>query len=87
MSLGRPVTIATVAEPVSPIPGSDRWYYGPFGNEADEGLISVPLVREDGTSATVKLPDFVNEPRDIQAIAQIVIAARERWEDREGVGG
>jgi hypothetical protein len=76
-----------VTDPVSPIPGAEHWFYGAFGNESDGGLISVPLVRDDGMTATFKMPDFVNEPRDIEAIALIVIAARERWEDRQGVGG
>jgi hypothetical protein len=29
----------------------------------------------------------VSEPRDLQEIAHIVIAACERWENRQGVGG
>ena len=31
--------------------------------------------------------DFANLERDLQAIARIVIAACERWENRQGVGG
>jgi hypothetical protein len=47
----------------------------------------VPLVRDDGTTAAFTVPDFVSEPQDLQAIAEIVIAACERWENRQGVGG
>jgi hypothetical protein len=47
----------------------------------------VPLVRDDGTAAAFTIPEFVSEPGDLQAIARIVIAACERWENRQGVGG
>ena len=47
----------------------------------------MPLVRDDGTGAAFTIPEFVSEPGDLQAIAHIVIAACERWENRQGVGG
>ena len=47
----------------------------------------MPLVRDDGTAAAFTVPEFVSEPRDLAEIARIVIAACERWEKRQGVGG
>ena len=37
-----------MTEPVSPVEGAEGWHYGPFGSEPEEGLIVVPLVRDDG---------------------------------------
>ena len=75
------------ADSVSDIPGVEQWSYGAFDfDEAGERL-TVPLVRDDGTAAAFSVPEFVNEPADLRAIAQIVIAACERWENRQGVGG
>ena len=48
---------------------------------------TVPLVRDDGTTTAFTIPEFVSEPRDLEEIAHIVIAACERWENRQGVGG
>jgi hypothetical protein len=44
-------------------------------------------VRDDGTDAWFAIPEFVSEPRDLEAMARIVIAAYERWKNRQGVGG
>lgn len=71
---------------VSPVPGAERWFYGAFGFERESRRRTVPLVREDGTEAAFTVPDFVSEPADLDAIARIVTAACERWEDRQGVG-
>lgn len=84
---GPDATLRSNVDAVSPVPGAKGWSYGAFGNEVGDGLIAVPLVRQDGEQATFKVPDFLSEPQDINRIALIVIAARERWEDREGVGG
>ena len=76
-----------MTEPVSTVPGTERWSYGAFEFDPETGRRTVPLVRDDGTTAEFTVPEFVGEPRDLQAIAEIVVAARERWENREGVGG
>ena len=47
----------------------------------------MPLVRDDGTTAAFTIPEFVSEPSDLGEIARIVIAACERWENRQEVGG
>jgi hypothetical protein len=75
------------ADSVSDIPGADRWSYGAFEFDQVRERRTVPLVRDDGTAAAFSVPDFVSEPADLRAIAQIVIAACERWERRQGVGG
>jgi len=76
-----------VTDPVSVVPGTERWSYGPFEFDPETGRRKVPLVRDDGTTAAFTVPEFVSEPADLQAIADIVIAACERWENRQGVGG
>ncbi len=75
------------ADSVSDIPGVERWSYGAFDFDEARERLTVPLVRDDGTAAAFSVPEFVNEPADLRAIAQIVIAACERWENRQGVGG
>lgn len=76
-----------MTDAVSAVPGIENWSYGPFEFDADTGRRAVPLVRGDGTTAAFTVPEFVNEPRDLEAIARVVIAACERWENRQGVGG
>lgn len=76
-----------MSESVSVVPGTERWSYGAFEFDADTNLRTVPLVRDDGRVAAFTVPEFVSEPRDLQEIARIVIAACERWENRQGVGG
>ncbi len=77
----------TMTNAISTVPVAERWSYGPFEFQLDTGLRTVPLVRDDGRAASFTIPEFVSEPRDLQEIACIVIAACERWEDRQGVGG
>ena len=72
---------------ISVVPGAEHWSYGPFEFDLDTGRRTVPLVRDDATAAAFTIPEFVSEPRDLDAIAHIVIAACERWENRQGVGG
>lgn len=76
-----------MTDAVSAVPGTERWFYGAFEFDPEAGRRTVPLVRDDGTATTFTLPEFVSEPRDVEAIACIVIAACERWENRQGVGG
>lgn len=76
-----------MTEAISAVPGTAHWSYGSFEFDRATGRRTVPLVREDGTAAAFTIPEFVSEPRDLQAIAGIVIAACERWENRQGVGG
>ena len=76
-----------MTDAVSAVPGMENWSYGSFEFDAHTGRRTVPLVRDDGTTAAFTIPEFVNEPRDLEAIAHIVIAACERWENRQGVGG
>ena len=76
-----------VTDAVSSVPGAERWSYGAFEFDRETGRRTVPLVRDDGTAAAFMIPEFVSEPDDLQAIARIVIAACERWENRQGVGG
>jgi hypothetical protein len=75
-----------MTEPVSPVEGAEGWHYGPFGSEPEEGLIVVPLVRDDGETLVFKAPDFLTSPADIRRVALVVIGAREEWEAREGLG-
>jgi hypothetical protein len=75
------------ADPVSPIPGVERWFYGSFDFDQVRERCTVPLLRDDGAAAVFSVPEFVSEPADLRAIAQIVIASYERWENRQGVGG
>jgi hypothetical protein len=74
-------------DPVSPVPGVKGWSYGSFDSDQARDSRTVPLVRDDGVSAAFSVPEFVSEPGDLRAIAHIVIAACERWEKRQGVGG
>jgi hypothetical protein len=76
-----------VTHAVSAVPGTARWSYGAFEFDRGTGRRTVPLVRDDGAAAAFAVPEFVSEPRDLDAVARIVIAAYERWEDRQGVGG
>ena len=76
-----------MTDAVSAVPGTEDWSYGSFEFDAETGHRTVPLVRHDGTVASFTIPEFVNDPSDLQAIAHIVIAACERWQDRQGVGG
>ncbi len=75
-----------VTDAVSAVPGTEHWSYGAFEFNLETGRRTVPLVRDDGTAATFTIPEFVSEPRDLEEIARIVIAAYERWENRQGVG-
>ena len=76
-----------VTDAVSPVPDTEQWSYGSFEFDLDTGRRTVPLVRDDGTAAAFTIPEFVSEPHDLEEIARIVIAACERWENRQGVGG
>ena len=76
-----------VTDAISAVPGAEHWSYGSFEFDRKTGRRTVPLVRDDGTAAAFTIPEFVSEPGDLQAIAHIVIAACERWENRQGVGG
>lgn len=76
-----------VTDAVSPVPDADHWSYGSFQFDLDTAVRTVPLVRDDGTEAVFTVPEFVSEPRDLAEISRIVIAACERWENRQGVGG
>jgi hypothetical protein len=78
---------SVVTDAISAVPGAEHWSYGAFEFDRETGRRTVPLVRDDGTAAAFTIPEFVSEPRDLAAIAHIVIAACERWEDRQGVGG
>lgn len=71
---------------VSPIPGADRWSYGPFRQDGQRATRTVPLHRDDGTSTEFTVPEFVSDPEDVRAIAAIVIGALEKWEKVEGLG-
>ena len=76
-----------MTDAVSPVPETEHWSYGSFQFDLDEARRTVPLVRDDGTAAAFTVPEFVSEPRDLAEISRIVIAACERWEKRQGVGG
>jgi len=76
-----------VTDAVGPVPDTEHWSYGSFRFDLDVARRAVPLVRDDGTAAAFTVPEFVSEPRDLAEIAGIVIAACERWERRQGVGG
>ena len=76
-----------VTDAVSSVPGTESWSYGSFEFDLDTARRTVPLVRDDGTAAAFTVPEFVSEPRDLAEISRIVIAACERWEKRQGVGG
>ena len=76
-----------MTDAITAVPGAKHWSYGSFEFDADTGQRTVPLVRDDGKTAAFTIPEFVSEPRDLGAIARIVIAACERWENRQGVGG
>ena len=76
-----------MTDAITAVPGTEHWSYGSFEFDPDTGQRTVPLVRDDGTIAAFTIPEFVSEPRDLGASARIVIAACERWENRQGVGG
>ena len=73
-------------EEVSPIPGADRWSYGPFRQDSETASRTVPLQRDDGKSAEFTVPDFVSDPEDLRGIATIVIGALEKWDQVKGLG-
>jgi len=84
------VAVSRVPEQVSLVFRTERspWLtYGSFEFDPDTGHRTVPLVRDDGTTAAFTIPEFVSEPSDLGEIARIVVAACERWENRQGVGG
>jgi len=72
---------------VSKIPGVDRWSYGAFRQDHETESITVPVVRDDGESAEFTVPKFVEHPDDLRSIAGVVIAAFEKWEAVQGLGG
>ncbi len=72
---------------VSQIPGIDRWSYGAFRQDHETESITVPVVRDDGESAEFTVPKFVEDPEDLRGIASVVIAAFEKWEAVQGLGG
>ena len=73
-------------EGVSPIPGADRWSYGPFRQHSEGAARTVPLQRDDGKSAEFTVPEFVSDPEDLRGVAVIVIGALEKWEQVKGLG-
>ena len=83
----QPGTSGVVSDAITAVPGAKHWLYGSFEFNPDTGHRTVPLVRDDGTTAAFTIPEFVSEPSDLGEIARIVIAACERWENRQGVGG
>jgi hypothetical protein len=72
---------------VSPVKGAEGWSYGPLEHGYERGPMKVQLAREDGATAEFLVPDFVNDPEDIRAIALVVIGAYEKWGDVQGLGG
>lgn len=72
---------------VSPIPGVPRWSYGAFRQDHESESITVPVVRDDGGSAELTVPKFVEDPEDLRAVAIVVIGAFEKWEAVQGLGG
>jgi hypothetical protein len=73
-------------EEVSPVPGAERWSYGPFQQHSEGAALTVPLQRDDGKSAQFTVPEFVSDPEDQRGIAVIVIGALEKWEQVKGLG-
>jgi hypothetical protein len=73
-------------EAVSPVPGADRWSYGPFQQQSEGAAVTVPLQRDDGKFAHFTVPEFVSDPEDLRGIAVIVIGALEKWEQVKGLG-
>jgi hypothetical protein len=71
---------------VSPIPGIERWSYGAFEQDAETKATTIPLVRDDGKAVKFTVPEFVESPDDLRAIATVVIGAVEKWEAAEGLG-
>jgi hypothetical protein len=71
---------------VSRIPGADRWSYGPFRQDGEGALRTVPLQRDDGRSVEFTVPEFVSDPEDVRSIAAIVIGAFEKWDRVKGLG-
>ena len=72
---------------VSDVPGATGWRYEGFRHDEPTGLVHVPVRRlSDGKRAEFALPDFVNDPADIAAVAAVVIDAIQRWEAVEGLG-
>lgn len=74
-------------EAVSQIPGLEGWSYGAFRQDHEAESITVPLVREDGELVEFTAPKFVEDPDDLRRIASVVIAAFEKWEAVQGLGG
>jgi len=72
---------------VSQIPDVDGWSYAAFQQDHETESITVPVVREDGGSAEFTVPKFVEDPEDLRKIAGVVIAAFEKWEAVQGLGG
>lgn len=73
-------------DPASPVPGAERWSYGPFQQDSQARTRTVPLHRDDGTSVQFTVPEFVSDPEDLRAVAAVVIGALEKWEKVEGLG-
>ena len=72
---------------VSQIPGVDGWSYGAFRQDHETESITVPAVRDDGETAEFTVPKYVEDPEDLRSIAAVVIAAFEKWEAVQGLGG
>jgi hypothetical protein len=89
MGLTRPGKgyVSIVTDDLRPVAGSQGWSYASMRFDPQQDSRTVALVRDDGTQAEFTVPEFVNEPLDLRAIAQIVIASCERWQNRQGVGG
>jgi hypothetical protein len=73
-------------EEVSPVPGVEGWSYGPFRQDSEGAVRTVPLHRDDGKSAEFTVPEFVSDPEDLRTIAAIVIGALEKWDQVKGLG-
>ena len=74
------------ADPISAVPDVPGWSYGAFAHDEAGGSITVPLVREDGKTVSFTVPDFVNDPADLDRVAAVVAGAVEKWERVEGLG-
>jgi hypothetical protein len=74
------------ADPISAVPDVPGWNYGTFAHDEPGGSITVPLVREDGKTASFTVPDFVNDPADLARVAAVVAGAVDKWERVEGLG-
>jgi hypothetical protein len=69
-----------------PVPDAPGWHYREFRRDAEDRSHTITLVRDDGVEVEFVVPQYVEQGDELGDIARVVIRARERWEELQGLG-